>query len=254
MIPASVSIPANAVSATFSLTADAMAMGMATIGASLNAASFSSTVTVTALPVTNHIVISEFASRGTASAFDEFVELYNPTAAAIDISGWKLQTKSATATTWTDRVIFPGNTSLAPRRFWLTANTTGTPAGGSYVSPASGPVPDSSWLGGASGVGDTGGGIRLVQTVNQMDVVVDAVAFGTGSTQGEGAPLAALPGTAMAAASFERKAKMSSTAASMTGAGADALQGNSYDTDVNVDNFVLRPTRDAQSNQSPAEP
>ena len=42
----------------------------------------------------NHVVISEFASRGPSSAFDEFCEWYNPTNAQIDISGWKLQYSS----------------------------------------------------------------------------------------------------------------------------------------------------------------
>jgi large repetitive protein len=246
-IPATVTIPANAVSVSCNVVIDAAAGGVARVTATLGGDNFSSDVTVFPVSATNHIVISEFASRGAVSAFDEFAELYNPTAAAIDISGWKLQTKSATATSWTDRVVFPGNTSLAPRRFWLTANTMG------YVTPASGPAADSVWAAPTNGLGDTGV-VRLVRTVNQLDEVIDAVACGPTSTLGEGAPLAALPGTTNALATFERKAKATSTVASMTGAGADAPLGNGHDTDVNVDNFLLRVARDPQNSQSNAEP
>ena len=36
------------------------------------------------------ILISEFRTRGPAGAGDEFIELYNATAAPIDIGGWKI--------------------------------------------------------------------------------------------------------------------------------------------------------------------
>ncbi|MBA3052170.1 MAG: lamin tail domain-containing protein, partial [Candidatus Omnitrophica bacterium] len=51
-----------------------------------------------------HIVISEMATTGTNGAKDEFVELYNPTANAIDIgnsaSGYKLRYRSVTSGNW----------------------------------------------------------------------------------------------------------------------------------------------------------
>ena len=45
--------------------------------------------------IANHVVISEFSGgngSGTA-ATDEFVELYNPTDAAVDLGGWMVQYK-----------------------------------------------------------------------------------------------------------------------------------------------------------------
>jgi cysteine-rich repeat protein len=247
--PTMVMVQADQLTGTFDLAVDPMAMGPGTVTAALAADTFTSNVTVLATPATDHVVISEFSPRGPGGGFDEFVELYNPTTQAIDLSGWKLQTRSATGTSWTDRVVFPGNTSLAPRRYLLAANT-------GYVVPGSGPVAaDFPWLAPSSGLGDTGA-IRLIRTVNQMDEVIDAVAFGATSTGGEGTPLPSHPGTSAPARSFERKAKTSSTEATMTGAGADAAAGNALDSGNNATDFYLRmtSTREPQSSQSPAEP
>ena len=51
------------------------------------------------------------------------------------------------------------------------------------------------------------------------------------------------------AGSYERKAYATSDATSMT-TGADATKGNSYDSDNNSTDFVLRPTRDPQNASS----
>src|SRR5438093_2917887 len=73
----------------------------------------------------NHVVISEFASRGPASATDEFIELYNPTDNPISLSGWKLQYSAATnGATWSDRAILPANASIPGHGFYMIANQT----------------------------------------------------------------------------------------------------------------------------------
>lgn len=61
----------------------------------------SKTITVNE-PVTGHIVINEVESNppGTDAGY-EWVELYNPTGAAIDVSGWKLQTTAGVVATYT---------------------------------------------------------------------------------------------------------------------------------------------------------
>src|SRR5258706_246641 len=74
--------------------------------------------------VVNHVVISEFATRGLTAATDEFVELYNPTDDPISLSGWKLQYKSATGTLWNDRATLPANATIPGRGFYLLANTS----------------------------------------------------------------------------------------------------------------------------------
>jgi predicted extracellular nuclease len=50
------------------------------------------TSTATATPVApNHLVISEFRTRGPNGASDEFIEIFNPTNLTVDISGWKMR-------------------------------------------------------------------------------------------------------------------------------------------------------------------
>lgn len=43
---------------------------------------------------TNHIVISQIQLSGEGNAQDEFVELYNPTNVAIEMTEWRLTRKS----------------------------------------------------------------------------------------------------------------------------------------------------------------
>jgi predicted extracellular nuclease len=77
--------------------------------------------------VANHVVISEFATRGSDSPYDEFVELYNPTSSAINIGGWKMQSKSAEGGSWTNRIGaagLPEGTTIAAHSFYLLAANT----------------------------------------------------------------------------------------------------------------------------------
>ena len=50
----------------------------------------------------NHIVISEFRTLGPLGADDEFVELYNPTGAAVNIGGWLINKSSSCGTSTSD--------------------------------------------------------------------------------------------------------------------------------------------------------
>lgn len=245
VVPMTVTVPADATSATFDLAVDAMAMGTGTLTATLGSDTLMAEVTVQQVPTTAHVVISELATRGASTAFDEFVELHNPTNADITMNQWKLQTKSATGSTWTDRVIFGAADTIQSGGYLLTANTNG------YVSPASGPAPDKVWLVPTTGVADSSA-IRLIDASGN---VVDAVALGATSTGGEGTPLAAFPGSSTSR-SYERKALPTSTEATMNGSGSDALLGNGHDSDNNATDFYLRATttRDPQNSSSPTEP
>jgi len=81
---------------------------------------------------------------------------------------------------------------------------------------------------------------------------VDTVAYGA-ATSGEGTAAPALPAATISPASLERKATAASTAASME-SGADATAGNSFDSNDNSQDFVVRTMREPQSSASPAEP
>ncbi len=94
----------------------------------------------------NHVVISEFATRGPTAATDEFVELYNPTSAPINIAGWHFQYKPATSSTWSDRAILPANTAIGPHGFFLIANQ-------SYIGSVTPDYQSSAW---GSGTGTSG--------------------------------------------------------------------------------------------------
>ncbi len=140
-----------------------------------------------------HIVINQFASRGASSASDEFVELYNPSAANISIANWKLQYKSSTGATWSDRVTFPAGTVINAGKFRLTANSAG------YTAPASGVTPDN-WWSVTSGSADDG----HFRVISDTGSVVDLVGYGTTADSPEGASPAPSQGTTANGKSVKR--------------------------------------------------
>ena len=78
-----------------------------------------------------HLVISEIRSRGLGGANDEFLELYNPTAASVTLDNtWKIDGRSDSATSYTTRWTGTGKTIPAHGHFLITGTTYAqTPAG-----------------------------------------------------------------------------------------------------------------------------
>ena len=78
---------------------------------------------------TNHVVISQIQTTG-VTANDEFVELYNPTDATINLAGWRLDRKSGTttATQSADILVASMSGSLAPRRYFLITSNEAIPS------------------------------------------------------------------------------------------------------------------------------
>src|SRR5439155_21089984 len=190
----------------------------------------------------NHVVISEFATRGPASATDEFVELYNPTGSAVDISGWKLQYKSASGTLWNDRAILPANSSIPAHGFYLIANT-------SYVTGATPDYTSSLWTSG-TGMADNG----HEHILDASSVEVDKVGWGT-AIDPEGGSAAPNHGTTANGNSVERKALSTSTADSLAAGGAHVLLGNGQDSNVNGSDFVTQTHgRNPQNSTNSPEP
>jgi len=190
----------------------------------------------------NHVVISEFATRGPSSATDEFVELYNPTSSAIDLSGWKLQYKAASSTIWNDRAVLPANSSIPAHGFFLITNQ-------SYVP---GPVADYSSGLWASGTGMADNGHERI--LDASSVEVDKVGWGS-AIDPEGGSAAPNHGTTANGNSVERKALVTSTADSLAAGGAHELLGNGQDTNVNGSDFVTQTHgRNPQNTGSAIEP
>jgi large repetitive protein len=99
-LPATVAVNAGQVAATFMYT-DAMSVTSATVTATLGGSSSSSTVTVGA--GSDHLVVSQVYGGGGNSAAtfqNDFIELHNPTGAALSTNGLSVQYASAAGTSW----------------------------------------------------------------------------------------------------------------------------------------------------------
>jgi hypothetical protein len=121
------------------------------------------------------VVISEIRFRGPLGGNDEFVEIYNNSDTAADISGWKLMGSSNTAPTGT-RATVRANTILPARTHYLFVNVA--------ASGYSGAVPGNTSY--PTGFGDNGG-VALTMPDN---TIVDQVGITTtGTAYREGAPI-----------------------------------------------------------------
>lgn len=178
-----------------------------------------------------HIVISEVKTAGTKTT-DEFVELYNPTNQAVDISGWKLTRKTSGGT----------ESNLA-------SSLTGIIQSHGYYLIAH---PDYSELSNPDFSYDENNSITSNNTVilyNNQNAVIDKVGFGSASDFEGSSETDPASGT-----SRERKALQTSTSTTMGIGGDDEFQGNGEDTDNNSDDFVLRSTPQPQNSNSGVEP
>ncbi|MGH9140503.1 MAG: choice-of-anchor D domain-containing protein, partial [Vicinamibacterales bacterium] len=155
------------------------------------------------------VVISELRFRGPAGGNDEFVEIYNNTDAAIDVSGYTLHGSNNAGTNST-RATVPLNTTLPTRAHYLFINSAASGYSGTVAGNRSY----------ATGITDDGG----VALVDSHGVIVDQVGLSAGSLYKEGTTLASL-GTGNIDHSYERK----------PGGEAIALQ----DTDDNSADFQL---------------
>ncbi len=183
------------------------------------------------------VLISEFASRGASSASDEFVELYNPAAYDVEMSGWKLQYKSQSGSTWQDYGTLPPGAAIRAHGFYLLGSN-------GYAGAA---AADFTW--GASGLADNG----HVRILDAAAAEVDRVGYGTAVDP----KISAAPSIGGSATnnSVERKASISSTAATLAAGGAEEKAGNMYNSNDNGADFLLQTNgRNPQNSASPIEP
>lgn len=184
-------------------------------------------------PLIERVLISEFATRGPAGAYDEFVELYNPNEDDIDVAGWQLLSKSSSASSsWLARTGSGLPQINIPARGFLllAANAYSLPVEPDYRHTAN-------W-----GLSDSGGGLMLIDaSANE----VDHVFYGEVASSGE-----ALCGFGVSKFTVaERKASAESTLKSLFL--TERWAGNSYD---GPDAFVLKIESDPQNSLSIREP
>ena len=171
-------------------------------------------------PSQDNIVISEFRASGPNPGFedlDDFVEIFNPTSQAIDISGWKVVSVSSTGIHKKIAQLYNG-TVLSPGQHYL---ITGAYYSGSVHWDMKFSI---------GGILDTGG----VALLDSNGVLIDMV--GVSPSAAEGTPLPAWSGTLDQ--SYERKA-----------GGPD---GSCVDTDDNNADFLWRSPSDPQNSTTSA--
>ncbi len=218
-----------------------------------------SATTTTAMPsvAASHAVISEVQIEG-VDAGDEFIELYNPTDAVIDVSNWSIQYLSGTASSAASvsKKNFETGAAISARGFFLIARATSTNGTDGYRTTRTPDMTHRSFsLSGAA----TGATIVLVNDQEKITGaddpnIIDRLAYGTGSgllPEGSAAPAPA--------SSFERKAVSGSECVSpigladLTGPWGE-FAGNACDRDDNSRDFVLRAAPNPQNAANLPEP
>lgn len=179
----------------------------------------------------DHVVINEFYGRGGSAGqpyLNKFVELFNPTSAAIDLGGTSLQYRSAIGTGVASGTVALTGTIAARGYFLIQLNSNGT-SGGAL------PIPDASSSLAPSGTNGTvflATGTAAINPDIAASQVIDKVGYGT-SNSPETSP-AAYPGT-------------NTTVGSLNRAGG-------ADTDNNSVDFTFRAEVTPQNSGAPVEP
>jgi gliding motility-associated-like protein len=183
----------------------------------------------------NHIVISEvYGGGGNAGSVykNDFIELYNPTLSAVDLTGWSVQYASATGTSWQVTAL---SGSIAPKSFYLVQEAAG--ANGTTNLP----TPDKS---GSIAMAVGAGKVLLANVATAQTgamptgaAIIDFVGFGATASAFEGTGPTAVPSATF---SVERKASATSDAISLGIGGAEEFSGNGYDSDDNAFDFVSK--------------
>ncbi|MEW6555867.1 MAG: lamin tail domain-containing protein [Elusimicrobiota bacterium] len=181
---------------------------------------YSTTISTVPHTIPPHIVISQFTTKGANGSTDEFVEIYNSSAAAVSISSWVVQ-YSADGIDWTTNVsTVPAGITLSTGSYYLFAST----------GFAASVVKNCTYY---FDTADTGGHWRLLDSSGNE---IDRVGWGTASAP----ELSATAVQATASGSLERKPGNPS--------------GNNYDTNNNATDFYNRTRRIPRNTNSPVEP
>jgi predicted extracellular nuclease len=145
-------------------------------------ASITLTVTAAVVPV---VVSQVYGAGGNSGATfrNDFIELFNPSATAADLTGWSVQYASSTGTTWE---VTPLSGTLAPGHYYLVQQASGGGAGANL------PVPDAT---GTTSMAAGSGKVLLVRSTTAQagscpsdPLIRDLVGYGTANCfEGAGA-------------------------------------------------------------------
>lgn len=187
----------------------------------------------------SYVLISEVQVEGVDPG-DEFIELYNPTGAAVDLSDWSVQyvSGSATSTRAADRKNFVDGNVIPAHGFFLIARAKNSSGTDGYTGAVAADLPHRSIrMSGAA----AGAKVFLVNDQREIESftdpnIVDMLDYSS-----------AVPPSGQ---SVERKAWQGSC---IPAQGAGELLGNGCDTDA-ADDWEVRPSSEPQNTQSGVEP
>ena len=176
----------------------------------------------------SHVVISEVQiTGGSGKSTDEFIELYNPTEAAVSLDGWQLMKKTGSGNEYVLVENF-GTVTVPSHSFFLIAH----PAG--YLGATQ---PDL-YYSSTNSVSSNNTIILVDNDGNEVDKL------GLGSASDFEGEAISNPGSHKSA---ERKARGDSDAETMVEGGAHYFLGNGEDTNSNKNDFISRSVPEPQN-------
>lgn len=198
--------------------------------------------------VSTTVVISEIQTNGGGSnaAYDEFIELYNKSASAVNLSTYSIQYRGGESTSFAKKNL---SGSIPAYGFYLITNSSG------YDEMVIG---NDTYTSAVIDLSAVGGTVFLVSNQNILTDILVTAGTGIVDKTAWGAGTYLYPETAVMTApaangSIERKASATSTSATMTFGGGEDFLGNGYDADSNSGDFTSRSWSNAQKSTSPIE-
>lgn len=185
-LPASIAPSAGAVTnASVTITYTPLVVGshsatltLSSPGAASVTRALTGTAIVTPDPVTlpNVIITEVYGGGGNSGATlkNDFIELYNTTASAVDISGWSLQYYSATGTAVsapTNKFVIPEGKSIPAKTYFLIQAAAGTGGSVDLVNPDL-----------VSEISASGANGKIILFTSNVEVTISDIASITGNT------------------------------------------------------------------------